>query len=129
MPLAVLFLQLDAVAKAYLDNKRKVRRIKRQKTSDNEVDASLDVNEDFDLKSLLENKENNLEVAVNINSNQLIDLLKQNLKEFAHEGRTLEEDEVEGSIDKLCLTKSVINAFCQSNVIDVVKQNLFERLN
>ncbi|XP_068619157.1 HSPB1-associated protein 1 homolog [Battus philenor] len=131
-PLAVLFLQLDTVAKSYLNNKRKVRRYKRQRTC--EVDSDTPAvddppDDDFDLKSLIENKENNLELPANITTHDLINLLKENLNSFANANKQLEEDEVEGATDKLCLTKAVIDAFCQSNVIDLVKQNLFERLN
>ncbi|CAK1583495.1 unnamed protein product [Parnassius mnemosyne] len=128
-PLAVLFLQLDTVVKKYLDNKRKVRRIKRHKTCEDDSDVAIPSTQEFDLKSLLDNKENNLELPASITTNDLVNLLKENIKEFANDNKTLEEDEVEGATDKLCLTKALIDAFCQSNVIDLVKQNLFERLN
>ncbi|CAG4931917.1 unnamed protein product [Parnassius apollo] len=129
MPLAVLFLQLDTVVKKYLDNKRKVRRIKRHKTCEDDSDVAIPSTQEFNLQLLLDNEENNLELAASITTNDLVNLLKENIKEFANGNKSLEEDEVEGATDKLCLTKAVIDAFCQSNVIDLVKQNLFERLN
>ncbi|XP_063831427.1 HSPB1-associated protein 1 [Ostrinia nubilalis] len=126
-PLAVLFLQLETVANTYLDNRRKTRRVKRQRTCDDDVTAP--VLEDYDLKTLLENEANNLEVVPNISSEDLINLVKRNLREYANCNRSLDEDEVDGSTTSLCLTKAVIDAFSQGNVIELVKQNLFTRLS
>ncbi|CAG9565348.1 unnamed protein product [Danaus chrysippus] len=124
-PLAVLFLQLDTVVKSYLDKKRKSRRMKRQKTCEDNTQET-DV-EEFDLNSLL-NKLSNLEVVPAISSSDLIELIKSNIKEFVVKERTPDEDETEGATSSLCLTKAVIDAFSQSNVIDMVKQNLFAKL-
>ncbi|XP_028178352.1 HSPB1-associated protein 1 homolog [Ostrinia furnacalis] len=126
-PLAVLFLQLETVANTYLDNRRKTRRVKRQRTCDDDVTAP--VLEEYDLKTLLENEANNLEVVPNISSEDLINLVKRNLREYANCNRSLDEDEVDGSTTSLCLTKAVIDAFSQGNVIELVKQNLFTRLS
>ncbi|XP_013139235.1 PREDICTED: HSPB1-associated protein 1 [Papilio polytes] len=127
-PLAVLFLQLDTVAKTYLDNKKKLRRVKRQRTCDIDSDTVSQAEDEIDLKKLLDNKENKLELATMLNTNDLIDLLKDNIKMFVNDGKQIDDDEIEGATDKLHLTKAVIDAFCQSNVIELVKQNLCERL-
>ncbi|KAG6465479.1 HSPB1-associated protein 1 [Manduca sexta] len=126
-PLAVLFLQLETVANAYLDNRRKLRRAKRQRTC--EEDPAPSVTEEYDLKTLLENQANNLEVAATITTDELINLIKQNLREYANMDRPLQDEEVDGATTTLCLTKAVIDAFSESNVIDLVKQNLFARLS
>lgn len=124
----MLFLQLDTVAKTYLDNKKKLRRVKRQRTCDIDSDTVSQAEDEIDLKKLLDNKENKLELATMLNTNDLIDLLKDNIKMFVNDGKQIDDDEIEGATDKLHLTKAVIDAFCQSNVIELVKQNLCERL-
>lgn len=111
----------------YLDNRRKSRRVKRQKTCDD--DASAPVLEEYDLRTLLENEVNNLEIVPNISSDDLVSLVRQNLKEYAKSNGSLEDDEVDGSTASLCLTKAVIDAFSQGNVIELVKQNLLTRLS
>lgn len=126
-PLAVLFLQLETVAKTYLDSRRKARRAKRQKTCENEPSAPI--LEDFDLKALLENDANNLEVAPSITNEDLIKLLKENIREFVNTDNVSDDDDVDGSTLNLCLTKAVIDAFSEPNVIELVKQNLFARMN
>ncbi|KAH9636652.1 hypothetical protein HF086_003470 [Spodoptera exigua] len=126
-PLSVLFLQLETVANAYLDNRRKLRRAKRQRTCEDEpTPAAI---EEYDFKTLLENKSNNLEIPSSINSEELIKIIKQNLLEYANRDRPLCDDEIDGSTTALCLTKAVIDAYSQANVIDLVKQNLFARLS
>lgn len=125
-PLSVLFLQLETVAKAYLDNRRKLRRAKRQRTCEDEPAPTAI--EEYDFKTLLENKANKLEIPSNITSEELINLLKQNLLEYANKDRPLCDDEIDGSTTALCLTKAVIDAYSEANVIDLVKQNLFARL-
>ncbi|XP_072929994.1 HSPB1-associated protein 1 [Epargyreus clarus] len=125
-PLAVLFLQLEAVAKAYLDKKRKLHRIKRQKTRDDDHEVAAP--EEFDLNALLDNPQNNLETVPIISNEKLIELLKANLTEFVNTNKSVDEDDVDSAPGSLCLTKAVIDAFSQSNVIDLVKQNLFTRL-
>ncbi|KAI8425184.1 hypothetical protein MSG28_007008 [Choristoneura fumiferana] len=59
-PLAVLFLQLEAVTKSYLDSRRKLRRAKRQRTCEEDTTAR-DV-EDFDFNTILKNHPQELEV-------------------------------------------------------------------
>ncbi|XP_022818025.1 HSPB1-associated protein 1 homolog [Spodoptera litura] len=126
-PLSVLFLQLETVANAYLDNRRKLRRAKRQRTCEDEpTPAAI---EDYDFKTLLENKANNLEIPSSISSEELIKIIKQNLLEYANRDRPLCDDEIDGSTTALCLTKAVIDSYSQANVIDLVKQNLFARLS
>ncbi|CAH0400420.1 unnamed protein product [Chilo suppressalis] len=125
-PLAVLFLQLETVANIYLDNRRKARRVKRQKTCE---DSSATAPEEYDLKALLEDKMNNMEVVQSISSVDLVNVIKQNLKEYANTDAPLDEDDVDGSTSTLCLTKAVIDAFSQNNVIELVKQNLFTKLS
>ncbi|OWR53808.1 putative reserved [Danaus plexippus plexippus] len=124
-PLAVLFLQLDTVVKSYLDKKRKSRRMKRQKTCEDNTQET-DV-EEFDLNSLL-NKLSYLQVVPAVSSSDLIELIRSNIKEFVVKEKTPDEDETEGATSSLCLTKAVIDAFSQSNVVDMVKQNLFAKL-
>lgn len=126
-PLSVLFLQLESVANAYLDNRRKLRRAKRQRTR--EDDPTPSSMEDVDVKSLLEDKGNNLEHASPITSEELVKLIKQNLVEYTNKERPLCDDEIDGATTGLCLTKAVIDAFSQANVMDLVKQNLFARLS
>lgn len=126
-PLAVLFLQLETVANTYLDKKRRFRRAKRQKTREDDTDLP-DV-EEFDLKALVENPENKLEIASNISSADLIDILKDNLNKYANTERALDDDELDGATSSLCLTKAVIDAFSQNNVIDLVKHNLLASLS
>ncbi|XP_047033883.1 HSPB1-associated protein 1 homolog [Helicoverpa zea] len=126
-PLSVLFLQLDTVANAYLDNRRKLRRAKRQRTCDDE--PAHTVSEEYDLKTLLENKANNLEIPTNITSEELVKLIKQNLSEYTNKDRPLCDDEIDGSTTALCLTKAIIDSYSDANVIDLVKQNLFARLS
>lgn len=126
-PLAVLFLQLETVANTYLDIRRKARRAKRQKTCDNEPSAP--VLENFDLNVLLENDTNNLEVAPSITNEDLIKLLKENIREFVNTDNHSDDEEVDGFTSNLCLTKAVIDAFSEPNVIELVKENLFARLN
>ncbi|XP_026760645.1 HSPB1-associated protein 1 [Galleria mellonella] len=126
-PLAVLFLQLETVANMYLDKKRKLRRVKRQRTC--EEDVAVPVEEEFDLKSLLDEPTNKLEIAPSIASTDLINILKENLTKYANTDRSHDEDEVDASSTGLGLTKAVIDAFSQSNVIDLVKQNLYNRLS
>lgn len=128
-PLTVLFLQLDTVAKAYLDKRRKLRRVKRQRTCEDDPITAVTADEDYDFKSLLDNRANNLETVSPITSQDLIDIIKQNIKEYGNEDRPLRDDEVDGTTTTLCLTKAVIDAFSQSNVIELVKQNLFARLS
>ncbi|CAH2254557.1 jg22407 [Pararge aegeria aegeria] len=124
-PLAVLFLQLETVVKTYLDKKRKSRRMKRQKTrEDNTPEPDI---EEFDLKSLVEKHDTKLKIVPSLNSSDLIDLIKGNIKEFV-DNKIPDEDEVEAGSSSLCLTKAVIDSFSQSNVIDLVKQNLFAKL-
>lgn len=125
-PLTVLFLQLETVANSYLDSRRKARRAKRQKTCEGDCTTS---DTPIDLKDLLENKANNMECASSITSEDLINILKDNIKEYTKAGRAFEEDDVDGVTTNLCLTKAVIDAFSQSNVIDLVKQNLLARLS
>lgn len=125
-PLAVLFLQLETVVNTYLDKKRKARRLKRQRTRDDSHNSDVD---EADLKHLLDNHKNNLEIVPAITNNDLIEIIKDNLKEYAGDDRAHDEDEVEGATSSLCLTKAVIDAFSQSNVIDLVKQNLFVKLS
>lgn len=126
-PLTVLFLQLETVANMYLDSRRKARRAKRQKTSENNPPAPTF--EDFDLTALLENDVNNLEVAPSITNEDLIKLLKENIREFVNTDNLSDDDDVDGLTSNLCLTKAVIDAFSEPNVIELVKQNLFARLN
>ncbi|XP_059053192.1 HSPB1-associated protein 1 isoform X2 [Achroia grisella] len=126
-PLAVLFLQLETVANIYLDKKRKLRRVKRQRTC--EEDTTVPIEEEYDLKSLLDEPTNNLELAPSITSADLTKLLKDNLAKYVNTNRSFDEDEVDGTTNNLCLTKAVIDAFSQSNVIDLVKQNLLARLS
>ena len=128
-PLSVLFLQLDTVAKAYLDNRRKIRRAKRQRTLEEEPAPAAVAVEDYDFKSLIENKANNLEIPSSMTSEELVKLIKQNLTEYADKDRPLCDDEIDGSTATLCLTKAVIDAYSEANVIDLVKQNLFVRLS
>ncbi|KAF9823913.1 hypothetical protein SFRURICE_013450 [Spodoptera frugiperda] len=126
-PLSVLFLQLETVANAYLDNRRKLRRAKRQRTCEDEpTPAAI---EDYDVKTVLENKANNLEIPPSISSEELVKIIKQNLLEYANRDRPLCDDEIDGSTTALCLTKAVIDSYSQANVIDLVKQNLFARLS
>ncbi|CAH2094512.1 unnamed protein product [Euphydryas editha] len=124
-PLAVLFLQLETVVNGYLDKKRKARRLKRQRTRDDPQGSDVEV---ADLKHLLDNHKNNLEIVPAITNDDLIELIKGNLKEYTGDGKAYDEDEVEGATSSLGLTKAVIDAFSQSNVIDLVKQNLFFKL-
>lgn len=126
-PLAVLFLQLETVANTYLDSRRKARRAKRQKTCEN--DHSALILEEFDLTALLENDAINLEVAPSITNEDLIKLLKENIREFVHTDNLSDDEDVDGLTSNLCLTKAVIDAFSEPNVIELVKQNLFARLN
>ncbi|CAH0594157.1 unnamed protein product [Chrysodeixis includens] len=125
-PLSVLFLQLETVANAHLDKKRKLRRAKRQKTCEEETDHTPVA---YDLNALLENKANNLEKVPKISTEELIKLVKQNVDTFVNRDRPLCDDEIDGSTSPLCLTKAVINAYSESNVIDLVKQNLLARLS
>lgn len=126
-PLSVLFLQLETVANAYLDNRRKVRRAKRQRTQEDEPKPT-EV-EDIDIMSLIEDKSNNLENAALITAEELVKLIKQNLKDYVNRDRPLCDDEIDGSTTGLCLTKAVIDAYSEANVINMVKQNLLARLN
>ncbi|CAB3248931.1 unnamed protein product [Arctia plantaginis] len=126
-PLSVLFLQLDTVANAYLDNRRKLRRAKRQRTREDES-IPTEV-EDIDIKSLIDDKSNNLENAALITAEELVKLIKQNLKDYVNRDRPLCDDEIDGSTTGLCLTKAVIDAYSEANVINMVKQNLLARLN
>ncbi|XP_045776647.1 HSPB1-associated protein 1 isoform X1 [Maniola jurtina] len=124
-PLAVLFLQLETVVKTYLDKKRKTRRVKRQKTrEDNSTEPDI---EEFDIKSLLDNHKNKLEIVPTIASSDIVDLIKGNIREFVN-NKVQDEDEVEAGTSSLCLTKAVIDSFSQTDVINLVKQNLFARL-
>jgi hypothetical protein len=123
----VLFLQLETVAKIYLDTRRKTRRVKRQKTC--EEDSTAPSHEEYDLQSVLKNEANNLVPVPSITSEVLINIIKQNIKDFANTSTALDEDEVDGSTTSLCLTKAVIDAFSQNNVIEQVKQNLFTQLS
>ncbi|XP_047994667.1 HSPB1-associated protein 1 homolog [Leguminivora glycinivorella] len=123
-PLAVLFLQLESVTKSYLDSRRKLRRVKRQRTCDEEANPP-DI-ESCDLQDVLKNHKN-LEVPPTITADELIDLLKRNVREFANTGVSFDEDEIDGT-RSLCLTKAVIDAFSDSSVIELVKQNLFARM-
>lgn len=109
-----------------MDKKRKARRLKRQRTRDDSHNSDVD---EADLKHLLDNHKNNLEIVPAITNNDLIEIIKDNLKEYAGDDRAHDEDEVEGATSSLCLTKAVIDAFSQSNVIDLVKQNLFVKLS
>lgn len=109
-----------------MDRKRKARRLKRQRTHDDSHNFDVD---EADLKDLLDNHKNNLEIVPAITNNDLIEIIKDNLKEYAGDDRVHDEDEVEGATSSLCLTKAVIDAFSQSNVIDLVKQNLFVKLS
>ncbi|XP_047537227.1 HSPB1-associated protein 1 [Vanessa atalanta] len=124
-PLAVLFLQLESVVNTYLDKKRKARRVKRQRTRDDPQSSDV---EEADLKLLLENHTNNIQIVPTITNSDIIEIIKGNLKEYIAEDKAHDEDEVEGATSSLCLTKAVIDAFSQSNVIDLVKQNLFVKL-
>lgn len=126
-PLSVLFLQLETVANAYLDNRRKLRRAKRQRTQEDEpTSTGID---DIDVKSLLEDKSNNLENAPIITGDQLVQLIKQNLREYANKDRPLCDEEIDGSTKGLCLTKAIIDSFSEANVVDMVKQNLLARMS
>lgn len=78
---------------------------------------------------MLDNQANNLETVPIITSDVLIGILKQNIREYGNDNRPLRDDEVDGTTNTLCLTKAVIDAFSQSNVIDLVKHNLFARLS
>ncbi|XP_049877468.1 HSPB1-associated protein 1 [Pectinophora gossypiella] len=127
-PLAVLFLQLETVANTYLDNRRKTRRAKRQKTCEDDC-AGTTVTQEFDLKSLLENELNHLEMAQNITSEDLINILKGNIRVYANSEEAPDDEETDGATSSMCLTKAVIDSFSQSNVIELVKQNLFARLS
>ncbi|CAH0728431.1 unnamed protein product, partial [Brenthis ino] len=123
-PLAVLFLQLDTVLKIYLDKKRKTRRMKRQRTREDNTEE-LDT-EEVDIKPLLD--ANKFEIVPNISNSDLIDIIKGNLKEFASNA-SHDEDEVDGGTSGLYLTKALIDAFSQGNVIDLVKHNLVAKLS
>ncbi|KAJ0173719.1 hypothetical protein K1T71_010868 [Dendrolimus kikuchii] len=125
-PLAVLFLQLETVANTYLDSKRKLRRAKRQRTRE-DIPTQPEV-EEYDLKALLDNKENNLETAPPITSGELVNFIKKNINEFIKGDRPLDDEELDGATTSLCLTKALIDAFSQNNAIEVVKQNLLARL-
>ncbi|XP_063539487.1 HSPB1-associated protein 1 homolog [Cydia strobilella] len=123
-PLAVLFLQLESVTKSYLDSRRKLRRIKRQRTCDDEANPP-DI-ETLDLQAVLKDHKN-LEVPPTVSAEELINLLKRNVRDFANTGVSFDEDEIDGT-RSLCLTKAIIDAFSDNNVIELVKQNLFSRL-
>lgn len=101
--------------------------MKRQKTC--EEDPTPPTSQEYDIKNLLDNKENNLEVASVISSGELIDLINGNLKEFVNMDRPLQDEEVDGATTTLCLTKAVIDSISQSDVIDLVKQKLLARLS
>ncbi|XP_004921852.1 HSPB1-associated protein 1 [Bombyx mori] len=126
-PLVVLFLQLEMVAKSYLDNRRKTRRAKRQKTC--EENQSATESGELNIEALIQNECNKLEVPPPITGEQLVDMIRQNLREYVNFERPLHDDEIDGSTSSLCLTKALIDAFTQSNVIDIVKENLFARLS
>ncbi|KAI5643139.1 cupin-like domain-containing protein [Phthorimaea operculella] len=125
-PLAVLFLQLETVANAHLDSRRKARRAKRQKTCDD--DGTIAPSEDIDLKTLVENDANNLELAQSITSEDLINIIKGNLRVYST-AQVVDEDEFDGITSRLDLTKALIDAFSQNNVIELVKQNLLARMS
>lgn len=126
-PLSVLFLQLEAVANTYLDNRRKLRRAKRQRTREDEpTPAEIAV---LDIKSLIEDKSNNLETVRQITAEELLKFIKQNLEEYTNKDRPLCDDEIDGATTGLCLTKAVIDAYSDASVIDMVKQNLLARLS
>lgn len=122
-PLTVLFLQLETVANTYLESRQKARRAKRQKTCEGDCAADTPIG----IKAMLENKANNLETASSITSEDLINILQDNIKQYTKTGRT--DEEVDGVTTNLCLTKALLDAFSQSNVIDLVKQNLLARLS
>ncbi|XP_053613799.1 HSPB1-associated protein 1 isoform X1 [Plodia interpunctella] len=126
-PLAVLFLQLETVSNLYMDSKRKTRRMKRQKTC--EGDPTPSDSEDCDVSAILENSANKLEVPQSISTVDLINLINDNIKKYANTNKSFDEDEVDGATANLCLTKAVIDAFSQSNVIELVKQNMLSRLS
>ncbi|XP_037963468.2 HSPB1-associated protein 1 [Plutella xylostella] len=126
-PLAVLFLQLETVAKLYLDNRRKTRRAKRQRTC--EPDPAPATTEEYDLKALLENTANKMELAQPITSEGIIGLIQENLKRYANVERVLGDDEVDGSTASLCLTKALIDAYSDENVVEQVKRNLLAKLS
>lgn len=77
----------------------------------------------------MENEANNLEVVPSISNDDLVSLIKRNIREYTNTNRSLDEDEVDGTTTSLCLTKAVIDAFSQGNVIELVKQNLYTRLS
>lgn len=126
-PLAVLFLQLETVANTYLDKKRRIRRAKRQKTRADDTDLP-DI-EEFDLKTVVDDPENKLEFATDISSTDLINMLKENLKKYVNTDRVRDDEELDGATSSLCLTKAVIDAFSQNNVIDLVKHNLLASIS
>lgn len=125
-PLAVLFLQLETVANTYIDNRRKLRRAKRQRTYE-EPPAPSEAPE-YDLKALLDNKENNIETVPFISGHEIVELISKNINDFISDDETLSDGDLDGATTSLCLTKALIDAFCENNAIDIVKQNLFMRL-
>ncbi|VVC88718.1 unnamed protein product [Leptidea sinapis] len=124
-PLAVLFLQLETVANTYIDKKRRALRLKRLKTRE---EPQVPDDEEFDLTAVLEDPENNIQYVPNVTSDDLVKVVKTNLTKYANVDRLPDDDEVEGS-SSLCLTKAVIDAFCQADVIELVKQNLLAKLS
>lgn len=98
--------------------------MKRQRTIDEHTQD--DNNDNIDIKSVLD--ANIFETVPNISNGDLIDIIKGNLKEFASDVPP-DDDEVDGVTSSLCLTKAVIDAFSQSNVIDLVKHNLIGKMS
>lgn len=125
MPLAVQFLQLETVAKAYLDHRRKARRAKRQKTT--EENPASHSTEEYNLNTLIDNTANRLELARPIDNDDIIRFLEGNLKEYASVEEA-SDDAVDCDSSTACLTKALINSFSDTNVIEQVKQNLLSRI-
>lgn len=123
-PLAVLFLQLETVTKAYLDTRRKQRRIKRQKTAES---STSNEEPEIDVKDILK-KINTIEEVPQISKDELINLIKSNLDKYTNKS-SLDAVDLDGGSESLCLTKALINAFSENNVIELVKQNLLATLD
>lgn len=105
--------------------------MKRQKTCDEREVKAKETRpkaSDFDINEVLA-KDNGLQVVPPVNNDGIINILQKNIETYINRDRVLTEDEVDGSSSKLCFTKALINSFCEPNVINIVKENLFARLS
>lgn len=118
-PLSVLLSQLRAASSQCLE--KRLQRRKRQTTDDVSDTNTLR----FDFDALIHNPDNKMEVPAVVSGEELVKLIEETKMRYAKGDLSLQDDDDDD--DTSCMAKSIVNAFCQKNVVEQFKRNLLDQ--